>query len=373
MAPYADWQFIRQPVRHRPARSSQHSRSAPPALWTYLLLGLQGIILIFTGAIFLFAPPGGPSSSLLQTHFFGGFSIDSPERAADAAMAGVQEAIMYGSPVGVQSRLGQVFASFHLHEADGYLWELLYHYECHRELRLKRVRSDRYCHQDYPLMQNETSFLSAVRKHLREAADNRLINAYWVLDDWPAWDAGSANSLLQALHTLIHLYTPDRPTICGFGGEIGLHQQDTWNARLFLNFSPQACDMVALYIYSAPVVTSQPHPPSDAFDWPMTGILPHMFATLRKRGWNPRQEPLIGIVQAWAGIRKDVPGFSEVAPTAANMAMQSLSFCKAGAQSIIYYAWHDSTTTETPFTNAQMRQGVKLGTQACKAYWHLAR
>lgn len=351
--------------------------------WASILLGLQAIIFVIIGAVFLLNPPGGRSQrmsqahfagggysqSISQAHFVGGFSLDSPDLATNAARNGVQEAIMYGSPVTEQSRLGQVFSALQVHEADGYLWYLLYQYECHRQWSLKKNASNTYCPQDYPQMASETTLLGAVTDHLKSVAQNRLINAYWVLDDWPSWDEGAANGLLQAIHALIQTYTPDRPAICGFGGELGPQHRDTWNSRLFLNFSPQGCDLVALYIYSTPVVTSKPPPPSATFDWSMSGILPQMLAALRKRGWDSEKEPLIGIVQAWAGVKKDSPGLMEVTPTAADIATQSLSFCKAGAQSLVFYSWDDPFTTESPFTNAQISQGVQLGVQACGAYW----
>ena len=69
--------------------------------------------------------------------------------------------------------------------------------------------------------------------------------------------------------------------------------------------------------------------------------------------------PWIGIAYAFAGCRKDLNNTAyQVIPTASNMETQALSFCKAGAQGIVWYGWEDSTINVFPMS-PQMKVGVQ--------------
>src|SRR5436309_1593419 len=55
-----------------------------------------------------------------QTHFFGGFSIDTPERATKAATDDIQVVFKYGQPPSESDELGQKLQSLHMKVVDGY-------------------------------------------------------------------------------------------------------------------------------------------------------------------------------------------------------------------------------------------------------------
>lgn len=318
-----------------------------------------------------------PSSTASdKPHLLGGFSLDTSEMANQSVKDGVQVAFEYGQPPSAQDALGQQFQSLHMKVVDGYIWWLLYYYECHRtkELRPDLLGPGQYCTDDpYPSLSSEHALLAAVTAHLKQMKDNQLITGYWVLDDWTQWDAGEAKPLLIAIHKLIQQYTPGRPAICGFGGTIWLHQEYGWDDWIADNFSPQGCDEVGLYIYTPSVPDSTPTTTfSDAFNWSMEAVLPAVFASLQKRNWDITKEPLIGIVQAFGGPIAHTHSYW-IVPTAKDIETQSRSFCEHGASGLVFYAWDSSgfgPTTHTPMNSPEIALGIRDGIAACKQYWN---
>src|SRR5947209_12966852 len=154
------------------------------------------------------------ANEFYKTHILGGFSINTPERASKAAIDGVQVVFKYGQPPSESDSLGQELQSLHMKVVDGYIWALVYYYECHRtkELRPSLLGPGQYCEEDpYPNLANENALLAEVAAHLKQVKTNQLIIGYWVLDDWVQWDAGSAQQILMRIHNLIQQYTPGRP------------------------------------------------------------------------------------------------------------------------------------------------------------------
>lgn len=307
-------------------------------------------------------------------HLTGGFSVDTPEKVATAADEGVQVVFYYGQPPAENSQLGQKLQALHMHVVDGFIASYLYYYECHRTQTVKPpppgVRA--YCATDFhPELIDEEAVLAVIAAHLQQVGRNHLIAGYWVLDDWVPWDVGSARGLLIKVHDLIQQDTPGRPAICGFGGFLGRRPAGAgfgWLDRLADNFSPQGCDMVGLYIYTpTPAVDL----PASYYDWSMTKVLPAVFASLGKRGWNIAREPLIGIVQAFGGPRRNT-NLYWATPDANDIVTQSKSFCEHGATGIVYYGWDDSTFgtgMQTPANNTGIEMGIEEGIAACKQIW----
>jgi hypothetical protein len=339
---------------------------------------LRRTVLVFAllsvGVLFVFSAPlvqaatTHPAGSSSLYHNFGGFTVDTSAMANAAAGDGISEAHMYGLPTSTSSDLGQTLQSLGMHEVDSYLWDLLYEYECHRSH--STGHGNAYCTVDYPSMNSQSVLLSLVQSHLQQVAGNTLVNAYWVLDDWPAWDYGGAKTLLQLIHRLIQQYTPNRPAICGFGAAFGYHHDDYWNDGVAANFSPQGCDLVGLYIYSTSVPV-QANPSSDAFNWSMSTLLPKIFISLSRRGWSMNGEPMIGIGQAFGGTVNGTQN-KFITPNSKNIITQALSFCQQGASSVFFYGWDMGTSLgnpQTPMTNSSIEQGIQQGISACKSYW----
>ena len=313
------------------------------------------------------------TKNLSRSHIVGGFSINTAERATKAATDGVQVDFHYGQPPVEASKVGQKLSSLHMKVIDAYIWTLLYRYECYRTLTIMQppVGQKAYCQNDGDsYITDENELLTDIAAHLKLVKDNQLIIGYWMLDDWVQWDAGGARETLIKIHDLIQQYTPKRPAICGFGGSIDLHRKYGWNDWIAENYSSQACDEVGIYVYSASLpytVTSS----SDAFDWSMSGVLPAMFASLQKRGWDIEKEPLIGIGQAFGGPVAHADRYW-VMPNARDIEIQSRSFCQHGATSLSFYAWYDSgygTSTQNPMNNPEIEAGIRNGIAACKQYW----
>ena len=308
----------------------------------------------------------GVSSTLHSTHILGGFSIDTDERANMAAEEGVQVVFKYGAPPSEYDSLGQKLNALHMHVIDGYISSYLSYYECHRTKTVKPPPPGKgaFCAVDEdPQLTSEQAFLQVVAAHLKQVKDNHLISGYWVLDDWPSWDPGSAWQLLMKIYDLVQQYTPSRPTICGFGASLS---SDTsgWGDWVAANFSPQGCDTVGLYIYAST--------PPDTYDWTMAALLPAIFASLQQRGWAIAREPLVGIGQAFGGPLLKGEG-SIVVPSARDIEIQSKSFCEHGATGLSFYAWNDSgfgPETQTPTNNAGIAAGIQNSILACRQYWN---
>lgn len=302
-----------------------------------------------------------------SSYFTAGFQIDKVSDAYDAANDGIQQAFTYGGIYSENSDLGRTFKSLHIKQVDGEISSYLYQYECHR-LYQQHLNLQNFCSQDYPGMDSQ-KLINLVKDEIARAKKTTLRSGYWILDDWPGSDEGSAKPLLREITNIIHTEDPGMPSICGFGAELGVGNRDLFAPGITENYSPGGCDMVGIYIYSESV--QDPRTPHTAFDWSMSTLLPRMLDSLSRQGWDKNKVPLMGIVQAWAGTRTDVQGYYEITPTAQDIEKQSLSFCQSGAQGINYYGWDDSTVSniQTSANNAQIKQGVINGIAACKKYW----
>jgi len=305
-------------------------------------------------------------NTFFPANVIGGFGIDTPQRAMKAAADGIQVVFKYGEPPTLSDSLGQALNSLHLKVVDAMPWTYLHQYECHR---LKNLASPSvyasYCTADYPGMASENALFAALTAHLQQVKANQLIIGFWILDDWIR-EAGDAKQILIDMHTLIQKYMPGRPSICGFGGSIGLYQDYRWADWDADNFSPQGCDMVAFYIYTSSITNVESSP--DAFNWSMERLLPAMFTSLQQRGWDIEEEPLIGIGQAFGGPLDRY----YVTPNAKDIVIQSASFCKYGATGLVFYAWDNSgfgPTNQTPMNSPEIEMGIRSGISACKSIW----
>ena len=348
----------------------------------FYILTLLLILAILSLAIFQFITRQMQKQTspnvFTTTHLAGGFIVDTPDRAMNAAANGIQVVFEYGQLPASNSALGQKLQSLHMKVIDGYISSMLHYYECHRikVLNLSVPQWLQYCHGDYyPYLSNEHVLLNTIATHLKPVKDNPLVIGYWVLDDWVSQDAGSAGQILIDIHKLIQQYTPERPAICGFGGQIEPGINSGWSDWIADNFSPQGCDNVGLYIYVAVLPDTVPTPAQNTYDWSMSRLLPTIFASLEKRGWDITKEPLIGIGQAFGGPRNNTHFYS-VMPTAKDIEIQSKSFCEYGASALVFYGWDNTEfgpTGLTPMNSTEIQKGIRNGIAACRLYWNTHR
>ncbi len=310
-----------------------------------------------------------------KTHILGGFSINTPENAIRASADNVQVTFQYGGHLPSESdSFGQKLQSLQMKVVDGSISSYLFSYECYR---IQVVMPDHFAqapfcqYYHYPYLTDQNALLTAIAAHLRAVKDNQLVIGYWVLDDWLPWDAGSARELLIKIHQLIQHYTPGRPAICGFSGYITSDHTTGWSDWIADNFSPQGCDKVGFYIYTPTISNTTPTSSPDAYNWSMSAVLPAMFASLQKRGWDITKEPLIGIAQAFGGPIAHTDSYW-VTPTAKDIQIQSESFCEHGATGLVFYAWNDTEfgpTTQTPVNSPGIEDGIQNGIATCRQYW----
>ncbi len=323
----------------------------------FILLGF--ILIVISLAVFIvqksqevkWYPAGLAQQSLY--HFTGGFSIESDAEIANATADGIQATLIYGYAPLPTDPVGQALIAHNMKLIDDMPEKYLYYYECHIHNTCSAST--------YPELTSVQALLTDVSNHLQQAKNNPLIVGYWILDDWNFGDGTGKNLLIQ-INNLIHRYTPGKPSICGFGGEIPpLPSNGGWDDQVTDNFSPQGCDMIGLYIYAYKGSTG-------TYDWRMSNILPAAFASFKKRGWDSTKEPLVGIPQAFGGI---VEGESWPVPDANAVETQTKTYCQQGAIGIIFYDWDPSA--QSPITNSQITQGIKSGIADCQAIWNGAR
>ena len=260
------------------------------------------------------------------SHFIGGFNAG--HAISTASSLGVRAALDYGyNPVQGDSR-GTALKAANMSIIDD--------------------MPDKYLRQ-FASNGNMSALISSMTNHLKAEQNNSQIIAYWVLDD--SSKNGNAKAALVQMTNLIHQYTPGKPSICGFNGDITPNGGIIWKDGRADNFSPQGCDMVAPYIYAH---DADPH------DWTMKKVLAAMFASLQERGWNIATNPLVGIPESFGGT-DEFP-----VPTANDVETQTKAFCQAGATGIIFY---DFGTGQNASNNSGIQQGVKAGIADCKAIW----
>jgi hypothetical protein len=217
--------------------------------------------------------------SAKTTRFVAGFSAGTPAQVASAAGDGVTADILYGGPPGPASPLGRALARYHMTAIDARLSGELFYWECHRTHTVApppKGQPNDYCAKDEkPGVDSPAVVLKTIGGWLRQDASNPLVSGYWVLDDWPYWDGGSARGLLREIRREIRAVTPGYPAICGFGGTVlKPGQAGGFDASTAENYSDGGCDMVGWYNYANIDtlthlrVRGQPRPARLANSWP---------------------------------------------------------------------------------------------------------
>jgi hypothetical protein len=283
-----------------------------------------------------------------------GWNLTTPELVWSAASHGVTVAFLYGRAPMPDSPLGTALSKAHIRVITAEVADRVSNYECTRTHTVAPppANADDYCTTNTGYSSDQ--LLTDVSAIAQRNTTNPLVAGHWILDDVAGWDAGGLKDVLQRIRDLL---PPTQTTVCGFSASLGGGTRPRWDARRADNFTPEACDAVAPYIYSTPVLPNQtPH----AIDWSMATVLPKVKKSLHTNNWNPNRTPMIGIGQAWAG-RHEPDGAKEPMPTTDNMLTQARAFIDAGAIGIGWYAWKlsDYPQAHTPANAPTLAQGVK--------------
>jgi hypothetical protein len=149
------------------------------------------------------------------------------------------------------------------------------------------------------------------------------------------------------------------------------------------NYSPQGCDMVALYpfanqAYTIPAaarIQAKTDWSMDKAVWPCgptkCTLLNFYRYALRKRGWSPAT-PLIGVPQAFGynvtGAYKGRLIWPE--PTSPQLTREMAGFCKGGVEAILAFEWHPHIPgISSALTDKTLRTGLAKGARACHKIW----
>lgn len=315
------------------------------------------------------ATPGGWELLYQRTGAFDVGASDDPTPAMaaevrDAADLGLNLAVSWYQ--GRQSLVTDAFRAGGVRYLDNNLWT-----------RVVALCDGTQRDTEQPCAQDPGALLEleqAVRSHLARVRDDDLQVGFWVLDDYP----GDVSAALDLVYRLVQeenrLSRLPRFTVCGIEGLLDTFEDGHLTThpreleRAVRNFSPTACDAVALYAYGMPVSGD----PVDV-DWSMEQLLPRAMELLRARGWDPSRQPFLGVVQAFGTVEAP-PEQSFVLPRAQDVATQAEAYCRAGATGILHFAWNDLGTgpkvqlAQSP----DLRAGVADGVQRCQAAWSSA-
>jgi hypothetical protein len=309
----------------------------PPTLYekTIKVSAVACIAVSLAFAVFAVHHQRRASGTAPPSNFIAVFSVDSASDLGKASSFGIGEVLNYGANYSGTDSYSQQVAANNMKIIDAMPWTYL------RDYAQKSI--------------SQSQLITNLTNHLKAEQNNSLIVGYWVLDDWTYGD-GTAKTLLQQMTSLIHQYTPGRPSICGFAG--GLSSSGTGGSldtNVADNFSPQGCDMVAPYIYA----DNGSH---GTYDWGLTSVLPGIFSELASKGWDQTQTPLVGIPDAFGGGTWPTPD-------AAAVEAQAKAYCQNGAVGIIYYAFNESNGQDIS-DNTGIQQGVKAGSADCQNIWN---
>jgi len=332
--------------------------------------GLLLLCAAFTGLALVATTSSGEAATAGSgaTRFVAGFSADTPARVAEASSIGVTTDILYNGPPPPRSPLRRALVDDHMSVVDARLSGELFYWECHRTHTVAPPPAGQpndYCATDEdPSVDSPAVVLKTIDGWLRQDAADPLVRGYWILDDWPYWDGGSARGLLQEVHQEIEAATPGYPAICGFGGTV-LRTRGGFDLSTAKNYSNGGCDMVGWYNYAPIDVLTHPSTGSK-LDWSMTTLLGIEGRDLARFGWSESNAPLLGIGQAWSGPYDE--HYYQPGLTVAEMQTQAAAFCAYGASAIGWYAWDDSgygRHTDTPDNSQVIDQGIEAGEAAC--------
>jgi hypothetical protein len=279
-----------------------------------------------------------PVSIPADLHIIGGFRAKSETEMAALAKAGGNVVMNYNSIGSLESMHKRLViytnraAKYNLKMIDDIPHTLISQF-----------------HKDWDL-DKAVTMLTAHMKWLAANDDVRSrIVGYWMIDDWDT-DFGKAKVALQKMTGLVRKYTPGKYAICGVQGNSGwAGDVAKYQARFTLNYSPEGCDMIGVYMY-----------PYGAGKTPMKNIA-NVLQAFRNVGWSNESRPLVGISQSYGGQ------YGYYVPTAAQVEAETKYFCQLGAKHIMWFDFNMGTGNGG--NNAGVQAGIKAGVKACRAIW----
>lgn len=300
----------------------------------------------------------------LADRFLAGWNLTTPALVRSASDSGITVAMLYGPAPEPASPLGEALTRAHMHVITAEVADRVSEYECARTytVALPPVGAKGYCPDDTHYRVEQ--LISDVGEIARRDSSNSLVIGHWILDDVAGWDGGGLRSVLPRIRSLL---PRSQMTVCGFSASIGGGASGDWDPRRAKNFTSEACDMVAPYVYSSPAIPGSRRVP---IDWSMSTVLPEMLRSLRSMGWTQHRTAILGIGQAWGG-RHSPDGAEVRAPTADEVVSQAKAFLDVGATSIGWYAWQLSKYPDalTPANDREIGAGVKRVSQFMAGVW----
>lgn len=216
-------------------------------------------------------------------------------------------------------------------------------------------------------------------KYVRSRRSNSTVAGYYILDDY----VPNIDDVLASVYQAMRAADPARPLVCAFSipviqvnaDAVAVAKEDSLTARHLQNYSPKWCDAVMIFSYAPGSVTPRHDGP---YDWAMTKTLPTGLSILRSKGWRQSTSPLIGVPQTFQfWPRRPGPKWVQrvqyrEGPTETELTAQVVAFCRAGATSIVAYAWRTTAqkTTRGLVNSSAFQLGLLSGAQQCQRdFW----
>ncbi len=204
----------------------------------------------------------------------------------------------------------------------------------------------------------------------RAEGSSGVVRAWYLTDDY--WT--DMSSVLGPLRRALRAVAPEVPTVCAFNLRLEAPEPALAAFKVSLaNYSPQWCDAVLVYAYRPKRAIELSLP----VDWSMSATLEPALGLLRAAGWRPDLQPLIATPQAFGHSPRIVRGVGGIAseqfrepPDEGQLATQVAAFCRAGARSVIAYAWHDTSegVVSDVSQSLSLRTGLIRGLRRCSWY-----
>lgn len=220
--------------------------------------------------------------------------------------------------------------------------------------------------------------LNRIEMHARKVGGDSSLAGFYLVDDYWA----DLTPLLKRLAPRLRSAAPEIPLLCGLSSQIeGVESTNSEGAKAamensFTNYSQEWCDAIVVYSYSPPRDSRYSSP----VDWQMKISLRRFKRELHSRGWDPQQQMLIGAPQAFnysprTSVRgKPIDPEFRAFTNEKSLQAQTEAFCRAGAESIVGYAWSDGSLGKVDLlsNSPQLQLGLVRGVASCRAQWFLS-
>jgi hypothetical protein len=227
----------------------------------------------------------------------------------------------------------------------------------------------------------EDQIVSDVTTYMNAHKNDPQLAGWYILDDWP----GTVLGALERITAWARANTPTLPTVAAFVAIYDFwppsdpthasepYQEHSAFNQAIVNYSPDACDIVDLYIYGIPNQINFPPltcVPADDVDW--TGV-EHLWAYIKSvllsKGWDPGSGFMFTpqtfvLTNSPYNCDVDYPNLTQ-----ADVTTQVRYAVEAGAHSTLSYIWDSLGFGDGLEDRPEWQDGYEDGHGQAKILW----